>query len=142
MRTAVIEAVVILAAASVAFAGDQLDDAYGRAEAAVCQATADVQGLDPRPWAPQYEQFRLTAAATLQSAEEYLTTADTERAKARHWLAEYQRFTKLRDYRNASAAAFTYQVAWQACLDASAEAERRALGSSACVRSAWLSIGQ
>ncbi len=142
MRTAVIEAVVILAAASVAFAGDQLDEAYSRAEAAVCQATADVQGLDPRPWAPQYEQFRLTAAATLESAEEYLTTADTERAKARHWFAEYQRFTKLRDYQRSSAAAFKYQVAWQACLDASAEAERRALGASACVRSAWLSIGQ
>ena len=66
MRMAIVEAVVILVAASAAFAGDQLDDAYSRAEAAVCQATADVQGLDNRPWAPQYEQFRLTAAATLE----------------------------------------------------------------------------
>ncbi len=142
MRMAIVEAVVILVAASAAFAGDQLDEAYSRAEAAVCQATADVQGLDPRPWAPQYEQFRLTAEATLESAEEYLTTADTERAKAMHWYSEYRRFTRIRDYRNASAASLRYQAAWQACLDASAEAERRALGASACVRSAWLSIGQ
>lgn len=141
MRAAILEAVVIVLAASAAFA-DQADDAYRAAESAVCQATADVAGLSPRPWAPNYEQFRRTAIATLGSAEEFLTAAGDDLAAAKSWYAQYQKYTAARDYQRASAAANQYQIFWQSSIDNSREASQRAAGASACVRAAWAAIGQ
>lgn len=140
-RGVVLELVVMLFAAEIAFA-DQADDAYQAAQVAVCQATADVAGLSPRPWAPNYEQFRLSAIANLGLAEEFLATAGDDLAAARSWYAQYQKYTAARDYQRASAAANQYQIFWQSSIDNSREASQRASGASACVRAAWAAIGQ
>lgn len=141
MRTAILEAVVIVLAASAAFA-DQADDTYQRAESAVCRASDAVYGLDPRPWAPNYEQFRLTAIATLSAAEDHLTSAGDLLAESRRWYAEYERYTAAGDYQRAGGAAQRYQLAWQGSIDQSRAAIMKSFGVIECVRAAWAAIGQ
>lgn len=121
---------------------DQADDQYQIAQSAVCKATADVAGLSPRPWAPTYEQFRLTAIATLAEAETQLEAAADELDDARYWFAVYEKYTRLNDYFQASAAATRYQIAWQSSIDHSKGAQQRAWGASACVRQALAVIAQ
>lgn len=142
MRFAIVEAVVILAAASAAFAGDLAEDSYQRAETAVCDASAAVDGLDPRPWAPVYEQFRRAAESTLESAEDCLSDAAASLVESRRWFAEYERYTAAGDFLRASGAAQRYQSAWFRSIEQSREAQMRALGVQECVRSAWAAIGQ
>lgn len=121
---------------------DQADDQYQIAQSAVCKATADVATLSPRPWAPTYEQFRLTAIATLADAETQLEAAGDELDDACYWFAVYEKYTKLGNYFQASAAATKYQIAWQSSIDHSKAAQQRAWGASACVRQALAAIGQ
>ena len=142
MKTAILEAVVILAAASAAFAGDLAEDSYQRAETAVCDASAAVDGLSPRPWAPIYEQFRQSAVSTLASAGDYLSDAAASLAESRQWLKEYDRYTAAGDYLRASGAAQRYQSAWFKSIEQSREAQMRASGAVECVRQAWAAIGQ
>lgn len=141
-RVAGLLAVVLALISPAVCRADAVDDAWSLAESTVCEANAAVSGLSRRPWAPMYEQLRLTAVSTLWGAENDLSIAADWIVTRNQARSDYDDAMKAGNFKMANFYASMRTYAEGQALFHCQAATEQAKGAISCVKAALSLIGQ